>query len=531
MKLTLADPLPDSAIAMLRDLPECTVEDLGGCPRARLLAALRDTDVLIVRSATRVDRELFDHAPVVKVVARAGSGVDNIDVAEATARGILVLNAPGANSVSVAEHTWALLLALARTIPDANAAMKRQTWDKRRFVGVELAGKTLGLLGLGRVGQEVARRAAGFGMKVVAHDPYIAEQRAADLGVELLPLDAVCERADYLSLHAPLTPATRGLLNADRLARCRRGVRIINTARGELIDPRALAAALASGHVGGAALDVFDEEPPRDWSLIGHPRVIATPHIAAATVEAQELVGTEIAQAVRDYVREGVVRNAVNLPSLTAEELHRVRPSLVLAERLGSFGIQLERGHVTRVGLRYYGALAESPTELVTSAALVGVLRPILSGGVTAVNAAAIARGRGIEVVESRSSRPRDFTALISLKLQSSAGERWLEGAVFERERPRLVLIDGVRVEAPLEGTMLIMWNRDQPGVIGDVGTILGRRGINISCFALGRSAAGAVGVINIDEPADRPTTGVYDQALAEIRAVEAIWDVALVTL
>ncbi|MBI4475714.1 MAG: phosphoglycerate dehydrogenase [Acidobacteria bacterium] len=529
MKVVIADDLPRQAIDMLEAVGGWTIEFRPGRPRQELTAVLADADGLIVRSATEVNRELLEAAPRLRVVARAGTGVDNVDVSEATRRGIVVMNAPGANSVSVAEHACGMMLALSRSIPAADAAMKQHRWEKKRFTGSELAGKTLGLVGLGRVGQEVARRARAFGMDVVAHDPYISEQVALDLGVTLLSLDELCARADYLSLHSPLTPATRGMFDAARLARCRHGVRIINTARGELIDSKALADAVASGQVGGAALDVFDQEPPKDWALVGLPQVIATPHIAASTREAHELVATETAQAVRDFLRDGIVRNAVNFPTLPAEQFHRLKPYLSLAERMGALAIQLQHGHITAVGIRYYGELAASATEHLTSATLVGVFRPILSSGVTMVNARAVATQRGMEVIESRSSRPRDFTSLISLKLHTSDHEWWLEGTVFEPERPRLVLLDGVNIEAPLEGTQIIIWNRDQPGVIGDIGTILGRHGINISSFALGRSAQGAIGVVNVDE--EPGLQEALDRALDDIRKVGAIRQAALVRL
>ncbi|MBI1873761.1 MAG: phosphoglycerate dehydrogenase [Acidobacteria bacterium] len=530
MKVVIADELPRQAVAVLEGVEGWQVEFRPRHSRQELTAMLADADALIVRSATQVDRELLDAAPRLRVVARAGTGVDNVAVEEATRRGIVVMNAPGANSVSVAEHACGMMLALSRSIPAADAAMKQQRWDKKRFTGSELAGKTLGLVGLGRVGQEVARRASAFGMEILAHDPYISEQLAADLGVTLVSLDEVCTRADYLSLHLPLTSATRRLFDAERLATCRRGVRMINTARGELIDSTALAAALASGQVGGAGLDVFEQEPPKDWALVGLPQVIATPHIAASTREAQEMVAAEITQAVRDFLRDGIVRNAVNFPTLPPEQFHRLKPYLTLAERLGTLAIQVERAHVTGIGIRYYGELVTGPTEHVTSATLVGLLRPILSSGITLVNARSVASQRGMEVVESRSTRSREFTSLISLKLRTSDGERWLEGTVFEPERPRLVLLDGVNVEAPLEGTMIIIWNNDQPGVIGDVGTILGHHGINISSFALGRSDRGAVGVVNVDE---QPGVGgeAYDRALEEIRKVAAVRQAGLVRL
>jgi D-3-phosphoglycerate dehydrogenase len=436
------------------------------------------------------------------------------------------MNAPGANSVSVAEHAWALILALARRMPSADRAMKDRRWDKKKLTGVELRGKVLGLVGLGRVGQEMAVRGRAFGMTIVAHDPFISAQIAADAGVELAPLDDVCARADYLSLHLPSTTATVNLISAERLAKCKRGISIINTARGDLIDQAALVDAITSGHVAGAGLDVFAEEPPADWRLASLPQVVATPHIAASTREAQEMVGIEAAGAVRDFLRDGVVRNAVNFPAVSPEEFRRLQPYLRLAERLGAMVAQLGEARTSAVGVRYYGGLASSHTELITAAVLLGVFRPMLSTAVTLVNARTHARERGVEVIESRSTRPRDFTSLLSVKLHTSDGERWVEGTVFETGSARLVLIDGVEVEAPLEGTLLVIHNHDQPGVIGAVGTLLGRHEVNIANFNLGRGDSGAVGVVNVDE---EPAHTIGQDLLDEIRRVPAVKSCALV--
>jgi D-3-phosphoglycerate dehydrogenase / 2-oxoglutarate reductase len=526
MKIVIADDLPASAAALLTDVQGWTVDARAGRPLPELEAALADADALIVRSATKVTASLIEHAPKLRVVARAGSGVDNVDLRAASARGIIVMNAPGANSISVAELAMAFLLALARHVPAADAAMKATQWEKKKFAGMEVRGKVLGLVGLGRIGQEVATRARAFGMDLVAHDPFISAETAGQLGVRLGSLDEVCAEADYLTLHLPATPQTRQLFDAARFARCKRGVRLINTARGELIDEAALVDALREGQVGGAALDVFTKEPPADWTLAGLPNVIATPHIAASTGEAQELVGVETAAAVRDYLRDGLIRNAVNFPSLPAEDFARLRPYLTLAERLGSLVSQMVQGRTQAVGVRYYGELAEGQNDLLASAVLVGLFRTMLSGGVTLVNARAIAAERGVEVIESRSSRTRDFRSLLSVKLHTDAGERWVEGTVFEHGAPRLVLVSGVPVEAPLEGTQILIQNNDQPGVIGAVGTLLGRHGINIATFALGRSPQGAIGIVGIDDP-----DALSDEVLAALRAVPAVTSVEVARL
>ncbi|HYM23948.1 MAG TPA: phosphoglycerate dehydrogenase [Vicinamibacterales bacterium] len=531
MKIVVADDLPASALELLRAEPGWAVDARSGRSPEALAADLADADALLVRSATKVDRRLLEAAARVRVVGRAGTGVDNIDVAAASTRGILVVNAPGANSISVAEHACALMLGLARSVPAADRAMKDARWEKKKFLGTELRGKTLGVAGLGRIGQEVAQRARAFGMRVVAHDPYISKDVAAGLGVELMSLDGVCGAADYLTLHLPSTTETRYLFDDDRFAACKPGIRIINTARGELIDESALRRAIEKGAVAAAALDVFEHEPPKDWSLAQLPQVIATPHIAASTEEAQELVGIDTAAAVRDFLRDGIVRNAVNFPSIHPDELQRLQPWIRLADHLGALAAQLGTARIEALGVRYYGALVESRgVDVLAASAAAGVLRPILSsGGVSIVNARSAARERGIDIVESRSSRARHFTSLLSIKLHTDAGERWVEGTVFEPGSLRLVSIRGVSVEAPLGGTMLIVSNDDQPGVIGEVGTILGRHRVNIASFALGRGTDGAVGIVNVDEgPADRRS---LESAVDEIRRVAAVREAWVVRL
>jgi D-3-phosphoglycerate dehydrogenase len=410
------------------------------------------------------------------------------------------------------------LLALARRLPAADGSMKTGRWDKKSFVGEEVRGKVLGLAGLGRIGQEVARRAQAFEMTVIAHDPFISAQVAADLRVELVSLDELCARSDYLSLHMPVTPQTRRLFNRERLARCKKGLKLLNTARGELIDEAALAEAIRGGHIGGAALDVFTEEPTTDHTLQQLPQVVASPHIAASTREAQELVGVETATALRDFLKGGVVRNAVNFPSVPAEEFQRLQPFVSLGEQLGCLVGQMGEARIQSVGVRYYGELASGQHPLVLNAVLVGLFKAILLDVVTPVNARAVASARGIELTESSSTRARSFRSLLSVKLTTSAGERWVEGTIAPNG-PRLVLLNGVPVDAPLGGTLILIANNDRPGVIGEVGTILGRHGINIANFALGRSDGGAVGIVNVDDPDER----VGEDVLTEIRAIAAV--------
>ena len=529
MRIVVADDLPASSLELLRAESGWVVDARSGRTPEALAVDVADADALLVRSATKVDARLMDASPGLRIIARAGTGVDNVDVAAASARGILVVNAPGANSISVAEHACALMLALARSVPAADHAMKSAKWEKKRFLGTELRGKTLGIAGLGRIGQEVAQRARAFGMRVVAHDPYISSDVAAGLSVELMSLDDICANADYLTLHLPSTAETRHLFNDARFARCKPGIRLINTARGELIDEAALRRAIESAIVGAAALDVFETEPPADWSLAQLPQVIATPHIAASTEEAQELVGIETAATVRDFLRDGMVRNAVNFPSIHPDELQRLQPWIRLADQLGGLASQMGAARIEALGVRYYGALAEGRgVDVLAASAAAGMLRPILSSGVSMVNARAVARARGIEIVESRSSRARHFRSLVSIKLSTDSGERWVEGTVFEPNSPRLVSVRGIEVEAPLGGTMLIIANDDQPGVIGEVGTILGRHRVNIANFALGRNASGAVGVVNVDE---EPGGRAMDAAVEELRRIAAVREVFLVRI
>jgi D-3-phosphoglycerate dehydrogenase len=530
VKIVVADDLPESALDLLGAESGWQVDARSGRSPADLASALADADGLLVRSATKVTASLLEAAPRLRIVGRAGTGVDNIDVGAASSRGILVVNAPGANSISVAEHACALMLALARALPAADRAMKNGRWEKKSFLGTELRGKTLGIAGLGRIGQEVAQRARAFGMRIVAHDPFISTDIAAAIGVDLLSFDEVCAAADFLTLHLPSTPDTRHVLNAARFAAMKPGVRIINTARGELIDETALAHAIAEGTVAAAGLDVFEKEPPSDWALAKLPHVVATPHIAASTEEAQEQVGLDTAAAVRDFLRDGIVRNAVNFPAIQPEELQRLQPWIRLAESLAAIVSQMGPARIEGIAVRYYGALADNrAADVLASSAAAGVLRPILSSGVSIVNARIAARERGIEIIESRSTRPRHFTSLVSIKLHTSDGERWAEGTVFEPNSPRLVSVRGVEVEAPLDGTMLIIANDDQPGVIGEVGTILGRLHVNIANFALGRSESGAVGVVNVDE--DTCGAAALDEAMAAIRRVPAVRDAWLVRL
>lgn len=533
MKIIISDPLPSSA-AKLLEREGWTVDARTGRPPEELSNDITDAVALIVRSATKVTAQLIAGAPNLRVIARAGSGVDNVDLQAASDKGILVLNAPGANSISVAEHAFALIMSLARSIPRADAQMKAGEWGKKTLRGIELRGKTLGVIGLGRIGRELAHRARAFDMSVVAHDPFITTHVAEELGIDLLPVTALAKQADFISLHLPSTDATRGMVNAEFLSLCKKDAKIINTARGDLINETALTDAITDGRIGGAGLDVYSEEPPPNTTLTGHADVIATPHIAGSTTEAQEMVGIEAATSVREYLRSGVVRNAVNYPSVGPDEFTRLRPYLSLVERMGSLLAQLVDSRISGVGIRYYGELTQGKNEILVGAALVGIFQHMLSTSVSLVNARSIAEQRGLEVIESRSTRPRNFTSLVSLKLHTENTEHWAEGAVFEPGQPRLVRLDDVEIEMPLEGTVLVIRNSDQPGVIGDIGTVLGQHNINIATFALGRGNEGAIGAVRIGAPTDQSpeeTETLSNQILSDIRAIGAVHAAHIVKL
>jgi D-3-phosphoglycerate dehydrogenase len=508
MKIFVSDDVSESGLEPLRAAGFTVVKKTGLAPDD-LYEAIRDCEGLIVRSETKVTSRVMDAATRLRVIGRAGVGVDNIDVPAATGRGIVVMNAPDGNTMTTAEHTIALLLALARRVPQANASLKAGRWERKKFVGVELQGKTLGIIGLGRIGGVVARRANSFGMKVVAYDPFVAPEQARDLELELAPLDEVFARADFLTVHTPLTAETRGIVNARAFSRMKRGVRIINCARGGLVDETALYDAIKSGQVAGAALDVFEQEPPPpDHPLLGLDEVIVTPHLGASTREAQEGVALTVAEQMRDYLLTGALRGAVNVPAIGAQELGAIRPYLDLAERLGRFQAQLVDEAVREVRIEYAGELADMNAAPVTRAFLAGLLRN-MSARVNIVNAFLIAEERGIGVTTSYKRSSADYTHAIRTQVVTLGGEHTLSGAMFGQGADgRITEIDGFRMEAIPSGHMLVMHNRDVPGVIGRVGTVLGERGVNISRFHLGRRERGgeAMAVIETDTPIDATT-------------------------
>jgi len=529
MKVIVADKISDRGVQLLEEQPGWNIVLTA---KDTLNAEIVDADALIVRSATKVTAELLDKAAKLRAVGRAGVGVDNIDLEAATKRGVLVMSTPGGNAISVAEHTFALLLALARQVPRLDKAIHEGRWEKSSAAGTEVRGKTLGLIGLGRIGTEVAVRAEAFDMRVLAYDPYISEAAAREVSVELVPLEKLLAESDFVSLHTALSPATQNLINAATIEKMKKGARLINTARGELIDEAALAEALKSGKLAGAAVDVFAEEPPKNSPLVGLPNVIATPHVAGSTTEAQEEVGTQVAVQIRDYLADGIIRNAVNLPALSADQYRRVRPYLELAGRLGSLVSQIAPARPARIRIRYAGEVAEVGTHLLRSAVLAGVLNAVLDQKVNVVNAPAVAAARGLTVEEETRRRERGFPNTLEVsalpeKSGTSSGFT-AEGTVLHDGSPRLLQIEGIPLEAQLEGTILYWRNRDEPGVIGQIGSTLGKLGVNIATFALGRReaqrGADAVSLVRVDGE-------VSASILAPIRTIPAITEAKLLHL
>ncbi|MGA3264618.1 MAG: phosphoglycerate dehydrogenase [Terracidiphilus sp.] len=519
MKIVLAEKVSPATLAVFAAEPGWEVLTHDQLPDG-LPAALAEADALVVRSAVQVDDALMGHAPKLRVIGRAGVGVDNIDADAATRRGIVVMNTPGANAVAVAELTIALMLALARKLPAANATMHSGKWEKKSLQGAELRGKTLGILGLGRIGLEVAKRARGFGLEIIGCDPFVSAAVARENGIFLVSLDELFAKADYITLHVGLTPQTTGMINAKTLAAMKKGVRIINCARGELIDDAALVEALKSGQVAGAALDVYAVEPPKDSPYAALDNVILTPHIAGSTAEAQEAVGVQIAQQVREYLKLGVVQNAVNLPSLSHEEYVQLAPYIDLAGRLGSFLAQAGKSGIEAIHLTYGGTLTETKTELVRNAAIEGLLQG--SENVNRINAAAVAQERGIRVHEEKQENYRGGAAsVLTVELHAGAGSSRASATVLHGEQPRLLEFDSIDIEAPLEGNLLVCRNLDVPGVIGKIGSILGEHGVNIANFALGRERTGAkpvkaLAVVQVDAP----VSGAVLDDLAKIEAL-----------
>ncbi len=517
-KVLISDALSPAAIQIFKDRGiEVDFQPNLGKDKVKLAEIIADYDGLAIRSATKVTPKILENARNLKVIGRAGIGVDNVDIPAATAKGIIVMNTPFGNSITTAEHAITLMLALARQIPQADASTQAGKWEKNRFMGVEITGKTLGVIGCGNIGSIAAERGIGLKMKVIAYDPFLSPERALDLGVEKVELDDLLRRADFITLHTPLTDKTRNIIDARALEKMKTGVRIINCARGGLVDEVALRAALDAGKVAGAAFDVFVTEPATENPLFGHPNVVCTPHLGAATTEAQENVALQVAEQMSDYLLRGAISNAVNFPSITAEEAPKLKPFIVLAERLGSFAGQLTESGISKVQISYEGAVAQMKTKALTSAALAGLLRPML-GDTNVVSASIVAKERGIVVEETTREVAGDFDSLITVTLVTQTQTRSVSGTVFADGRPRIVNIKGIRMDAEFAPSMVYITNLDKPGFIGRFSSTLGEAGINIATFHVGREAPGGSAVALIEIDGDLPA-----DVLEKVRALPQV--------
>ena len=520
-KVLISDDLSQAGLDLLRADPGIVVDLIRKMPRAELIGKIADYDALIVRSETKVDAEVIEAGKKLRIVGRAGIGVDTIDVDAATRRGIIVMNTPQANTTATCEHTLAMMLSMARNIPQADASVRRLEWTRNKFMGTQLAGKTLGIIGFGRIGSQVAKRAQAFGMEVTAYDPFVSEESARISKVQLLSLDDLLATADFVTLHSSLTQGSRGLLDAERIAKMKTGARVINVARGALIDLDALHQALTSGKLAGAAIDVFEEEPPGDIPLFKLPNVIITPHLGASTVEAQRDVSIQIAEQILDALHDRDVRNAVNFPPIDPNALPVIRPYLRLAEKLGTIQANLVEGRVQRVEVEYLGDDVAPHVKPLTVALLRGLLAPVLGrDSVNFVNAPLIANERGIVVTQALNLLEGDYTTLLTCRVTTDQGQHLIAGTCFNDSEPRIVQIDSFRIDAVPEGIAVVISSRDVPGVVGRVGTILGANYVNIAEYRLGRTKAGdrAMSFVNLDN-------AVPDYAMKALRDLpEVVW-------
>lgn len=518
MKVLVSDSLSEKGVQILKSAG-LEVDVKTGMKPDELKACIGQYHGIVIRSATKLTSDVIDAAANLKVIGRAGSGLDNVDKAAATKKGIVVMNTPGGNTVTTAEHAIALMMSMARKVPQATASMKAGKWEKKKFEGVELYNKTLGIIGLGQIGSQVAKKARGLEMNVVAFDPFLSEEKAAEMGIEKCSIDEIFKRADFITMHTPLTPETKNLVNAESIKKMKKGVRLINCARGGIINERDLAEAIKSGHVAGAALDVFETEPPAaDNPLMNLDGVVCTPHLGASTQEAQDNVALAVAEQIADYLRFGTIRNAVNFPSIPQDQVPALSPYIKLAEGLGSFASQLVEGGITEVTLEYRGEAASLNSAPITIAAIKGILTPILQESVNFVNAPMIAKERGIEVKETKSADAADYHSMLTMKIKAGSKKRSFSGTLISRREPRIVMVDGFSVEILPEGHILVMGNNDKPGVIGNIGGFMGSRNINIAWMHFGREEAGgqAMSVVCVDTP-------LSEEQLSEIRKLPNI--------
>jgi D-3-phosphoglycerate dehydrogenase len=517
-KVLISDALSPAAVQIFKDRGiEVDFQPSLGKDKDKLAEIVGNYDGLAIRSATKVSAKILANAKNLKVIGRAGIGVDNVEIPAATARGIIVMNTPFGNSITTAEHAITLMLALARQIPQADQSTQAGKWEKNRFMGVEITGKTLGVIGCGNIGTIVAERGIGLKMKVIAYDPFLSAERALDLGVEKVELDELFRRADFITLHTPLTDKTRNIIDAAAIGKMKKGVRIVNCARGGLVDEQALRVALDSGTVAGAAFDVFVTEPANENPLFGHPNVVCTPHLGAATTEAQENVALQIAEQMSDYLLRGAISNAINFPSISAEEAPRLKPFIALAEKLGSFAGQLTETGINKVQVSYEGAVAGMNTKALTSAAIAGLLRPMLQD-VNVVSAPVVAKDRGIVVEEVTREAQGDYESLITVTVTTGRQTRHISGTVFADGRPRIVNIKGIRMDAEFGPSMIYITNQDKPGFIGRFSSTLGEAGINIATFHVGRVAPGGSAIALIEIDGELP-----DAVLEKVRALPQV--------
>jgi D-3-phosphoglycerate dehydrogenase / 2-oxoglutarate reductase len=523
-RVLVSDKLSETAVQIFRDrgVEVDYLPDLGKDKDA-LLAKIGEYDGLAIRSATKVTPKILEAAKKLKVIGRAGIGVDNVDIPAASARGIVVMNTPFGNAITTAEHALSMMMALARQIPEANASTHAGKWEKNRFMGVELFNKTLGVIGCGNIGSIVADRALGLKMKVIAYDPFLSAERAMDIGVEKVELDEIFKRSDFITLHTPLTDKTRNVIDAAALAKCKKGVRIINCARGGLVNEDALYDALISKKVAGAALDVFEVEPASSHKLFNLENVVATPHLGASTGEAQENVALQVAEQMADYLVKGAVSNALNMPSITAEEAPRLKPYVALAEKLGSFAGQLTEEPITGISIEYAGDVGNLNTRALTSAALAGILQAQI-GTVNMVSAPIVAKERGIKVDEVKQSKRGAYETYIRITVKTEKFERAVAGTVFGDGKPRIIQIKGIELECNFGPHMLYITNNDRPGFVGRVGTLLGNAGINMGTFHLGRIAEGGDAISIIETDGEVPQSVMDDvQKVPNVVQVRAL--------
>jgi D-3-phosphoglycerate dehydrogenase len=517
-RVLISDALSPAAVQIFKDRGvEVDFQPNLGKDKDKLAQIINGFDGLAIRSATKVTPKILETAKSLKVIGRAGIGVDNVDIPAATAKGIIVMNTPFGNSITTAEHAITLMLALARQIPQADISTQAGKWEKNKFMGVEITGKTLGVIGAGNIGSIVADRAVGLRMHVIAYDPFLSVERAVQLGIEKVELAELFKRADFVTLHTPMTEKTKNIVDANAIASMKKGVRIINCARGGLVDEAALRAALDAGHVAGAAFDVFTTEPATENPLFGHPNVICTPHLGASTSEAQENVALQVAEQMSEYLLRGAISNAVNFPSITAEEAPKLKPFIALAEKLGSFAGQLTESGVKKIQITYEGAVSQMKTKALTSAAIAGFLRPMLQD-INVVSAPVVAKERGIVVEETTREAAGDYESLITVTIETERQTRWVSGTVFADGRPRIVNIKGIRMDAEFGHSMIYITNLDKPGFIGKFSGTLGDAGINIATFHVGREAPGANAIALIEIDGEMPL-----DVLEKVRALPQV--------